>query len=124
MPLPVTADEVRVHGDTREQRARRIAWAYRRQLESSDLSACRALDQVMYEVGEFWVADKRPLDPDELLAAPDMASLLAIQPHDLRNWASRGYINRYCADDGSPKYHTGEVVAHMAAAHAARRTRR
>ena len=120
MPLPLNATDIRVPGDNREQRARRIAWAYRRQLEASDPEACRAIDQLCYQAEEFWVHDQRPLDPEELLSAPDLASLLAIQPYDLRNWSQRGYIGKYCADDGSPVYHTGEVVAHMAKRHADR----
>ena len=74
----------------------------------------------MYEAGEYWVADRRPLDPEELLPAADLAQYLGLRPYDLRNWSNRGHIGKYCAPDSSPLYHTGEVLAHMANQHAAR----
>jgi hypothetical protein len=120
VPLPVSLSQVAVPGDSREQRARRIAALYRQQLEASDPAACRALDQLMYDAGEYWVADRRPLDPEELLSAPDLAQYLGIRQYDLRNWSNRGHIGKYTADDGSPLYSTGEVLAHMASKHATR----
>lgn len=107
-------------GDTREDRARRVALSYRRLMEMAlqgqieDLAkAFEALDSKWIELGQHWVKPGDvPLDLDDWLAPADLVELFGVDAHDLRNWAQRGHIRSIRLSSRRSLYCVGDVVAY------------
>jgi hypothetical protein len=101
-------------GDSREDRAKRVALAYRHRLAELDPSAAAELDEQWAELGAGWVAPApAPLDLDAWHSAGEMAELLHIDPQYLRDWARRKHI-RVIQDTRKRRlYCVGDVVAYM-----------
>jgi hypothetical protein len=100
-------------GDSPEDRAKRIALAYRRQLAAVDPLAAVALDDHWACVGAGWVKPATaPLDLDEWLTPGEMADKLHIDPRRMRDWARRNKI-RVLDVRGVRKYCVGDVIEYM-----------
>lgn len=109
-------------GDSREDRAKRVALSYRRlalAIAAGDVAdptaALADLDARWDERGAGWVAPTRaPLDLDAWLTAGEVARLLCIDPQRLRDWARRGHIRTMQAQLAGPRrYCVGDVVSYQ-----------
>jgi hypothetical protein len=110
-------------GDSREDKARRVADSYRdlvrriAQGQCDDPAGeCHRLDQTWIARGIDWLNPNRdkPLDPDEWMTAPDLAALIGRPRKDIYNWARLGHIQQRCGPDGAPEYLAGSVVQYHA----------
>jgi hypothetical protein len=110
--------------DSREDRVRRVALAYRQLIDlvlagriDDLLDARDKLDERWSELGQGWVRPTyAPLDPEAWLTPAELAELLYIDPHALRNWHRRGHIRRIQNGD-SFTYNVGDVMSYYAARH-------
>jgi hypothetical protein len=115
-------------GDTREDRARRVALSYRRLMEMAlagqiddPAAAFEQLDSKWLELGQHWLKPgQTPLDLDEWMTPADMAELFSIDPHDLRNWAARGHIRAIIDSSRRHLYCVGDVVEYARQRHVRR----
>lgn len=107
-------------GDTREDRAKRVALSYRRlaqQFAAGDVTdqdgALADLDGRWRELGAGWIEPTSvPLDLDAWLRAGAMAELLSIDPRCLRDWARLGHI-RVLQMGGARHYCVGDIVGYQ-----------
>lgn len=103
-------------GDTREDRAKRVALSYRRRLAEIDPGSVAQLDAHWREHGAGWVEPAQtPLRLDDWHAAGEMSELLHINARALRDWARRHpYQFRLMHDArGRRLYCVGDVVEYM-----------
>lgn len=107
-------------GDSREDKARRVAISYRELLFEISQGRCadpagnlHRLDTRWSELGIFWHLPSRPdllTDPDEWMRAPDLAHAIDRTRKDIYNWARRGHIQQRASADGEPEYLVGSVI--------------
>ena len=116
-------------GDSREDKARRVAGSYRDLIQRIAMGQCddpagdlHRLDETWTARGITWIRPNRttPLDPDQWLTAPELAEIIGRPRKDIYNWARLGHIEQRCGPDGTPEYLTGSVIQY----HARLRTRR
>ena len=90
---------------------RRIIDAYRSKLMEVSPAACNEVDDQMYAEGEKWVCDERPIDPDKLMTAPEIADRIGYKVYDIRNWARRNPDAIPAHRDGrNVRYRLGDVL--------------
>ncbi len=117
-------------GETREDKAKRIARAYREALV--DLAAGRSnnpgadlylLDEQWIDLGAYWVRpDRAPINPDDWVNLRDAAHFADRNEKTIRVWAHRGHIEQRCAADGSPEYHLQSLIDYQRRRNADART--
>lgn len=101
-------------GDTAVDRARRIGRSYRAELYAVDPERCAQLDTKARLLGEGWVAPARvTYDVNDLLAAPEAAAILSVEPGTVRQWGARGLVKRHQTVDGT-RYRLGDLIDHQA----------
>lgn len=100
-------------GDSPEDKAKRVALAYRQRLEACNPLAAAELDTYWQAHGAGWVTPAHtPLDLDEWLTPSEMADRLHIDPRRMRDWARRGQI-RVMDINARRMYCVGDVIEHM-----------
>lgn len=83
-------------GDTALQRARSVAIAYRTHLHTANPRVCDALDEAAVAAGETWVVPRTvTVALDDLLSTAAAAELAGVQPATIRQWRTRGYVDRH-----------------------------
>lgn len=89
--------------------------AYRRLAEAVAPSETAQLDALVRRDPElaYRIGEDNPIDKDEFLSAADVACLVGVDANTPRVWAARGLIEKYTAEDGSPRYLVSEVVELM-----------
>lgn len=105
-------------GDSREDKAKRVALSYRQLVEDITQGRCYDPADDLYRLDQRWAAygihwPNPPLDhiePDEWLTAADVAHLADRTPADIYRWARRGNIQQRASADGSPEYLVGSVI--------------
>lgn len=113
-------------GDSREDKAKRIALSYRQLVEDiinggiqAPATALARIDQRWATHGHYW-----PNPPDELIddlafddwhTAADLAHLLHCTPADIYRWARRGNIEQRVSADGCPEYSLASARRYLAA---------
>jgi hypothetical protein len=107
-------------GDSREDKARRIALSYRELVFEISQGRCddpagalHRIDAHWSQLGVHWHLPSRPdmlTEPDEWMSAPDVAHAIDRTRKDIYNWASRGHIQQRCGPDGTPEYLVGSVI--------------
>lgn len=109
-------------GDSREEKARRVALSYRHLVEvllttglKDPQAALAELDAKWLDLQQFWLfADRRPLNVDEWLSASEMAEIVFLPAQVIRMWGVRGHV-RVRVLDGLNRYNVGDVVEYEAA---------
>ncbi|WP_458317125.1 hypothetical protein [Mycolicibacterium brisbanense] len=109
-------------GDSREDRAKRIARSYRELIFditqgriADPAGALHRLDRQWMSYGVNWHMPQRtPLDPEEWMSAPDLANAIGRTRRDIYNWARLGHIEHRCGPDGAPEYSVGSVISYQA----------
>ena len=109
-------------GDSREDKAKRVAREYRKLVEGiaqgivQDAGkALVALDQYWQDRGVFWmIPHDAPMDPDKWYSAADLAHLIGRVQRDIYDWARRGHIQQRLTEDGSPEYLLGSAIEYKA----------
>ena len=98
-------------GDSPLVQARRVALAYRQQLDQVDPQRCAKLDKIMTGWGQGW-AIPRPItaDPDAWLGPADAADLATVSTTDLRRLRAEGRLSGRRGPDGW-KYQVREIMA-------------
>jgi len=87
-------------GDSREDKAKRVALSYRRIMQNVAQHRCddpagelHRLDQHWKQLGVHWhIPNNIPLDPETWLTAPELAHAIGRTTRDIYNWARRGHI--------------------------------
>lgn len=104
-------------GDSREDRAKRIALSYRRALEAVAREYPRAaeklsdLDDHWCEVGQGWLRPTNaPLRLEDWLTAIEIADLFNQAPKTIYDWGRRGRIRTITNNAGDRLYCVGDVV--------------
>ncbi len=107
-------------GDSREDRARRIALSYRQLVLDIAQGRCNdpagylhRLDRHWAEHGEFWPCPGPLPVVDDWLTAADLAHLIHRSPRDIYRWARRGAIRQRTSADGSPEYSLSSAIAYQ-----------
>lgn len=106
-------------GDTREDKAKRIAQSYRQlavDIINGEIpnppTALTKLDQRWLEHGAFWaVPSQDPYDPTQWVHAVDAAHYADVEPGTIRKWAERGHIRVDHDHNGAPIYNIGDLRA-------------
>lgn len=100
-------------GDTPVERARRIARSYRDALLAAEPDTCTALDARAARLGQGWITPK-PLayHDDDLLTAPEVATMCDVQPGTVDQWRKRG-LPVTTTPDG-PRFLVRDVLAYHA----------
>lgn len=107
-------------GDSREDRARRIALSYRHLAQTLDAGLTALLDATWRERGEGWVLPAHdPLRIDDWLTAPAMAALFHKDAKTIYDWGRRHNI-RVMIVNGQRHYCVGDVVAYESSIRARR----
>jgi hypothetical protein len=108
--------------DSREDRARRVALAYRQLAElmiagqlPDPVASLRRLDDKWIELGQGWVVPTHaPLDPDAWLSPSELAELLHLEARALQDWHRRGHIRRIKRHGSPAVYSVGDVIKYYA----------
>jgi hypothetical protein len=123
-------------GDSREDRAKRVALSYRDVLHHiarghldeyglpyDPAGELHRLDQHWADLGIYWHLPRPAMliDPDEWMGAPDLAFHIDRTPRDIYNWARRGHIVQRVGPDGAPEYSVASVIAYQRKQRARRR---
>lgn len=104
-------------GDSREEKARRVAQSYRQLVIEIAQNRCDdpagalyRLDHCWADLGIYWpVPSDVPLDPDDWMSAPDLAHAINRDRRDIYNWARLGRIEQRAGADGTPEYSVESV---------------
>jgi hypothetical protein len=90
---------------------RMLALAYRALALLGDPEGCAALDRIVEQLGETWVAPHRPHhDPDDLINRDQAARILCIKPNSVTQLAKRERLRVYRpTTDRRPRYRAGDV---------------
>lgn len=109
-------------GDTREDKAKRVALSYRGILQRITQGACEdpagdlhRMDEHWAQLGVHWPRPRPDLlidNEDEWMSAPDLADALDRDRRDIYNWARLGHIEQRAGPDGAPEYSVSSVVAY------------
>jgi hypothetical protein len=70
-------------------RYRRIIDAYRSKLLEVDERACMSVDIKVEDWGDGWVTDERPVDPNRLMTAREIADQFGLTVYNIRDWSRR-----------------------------------
>jgi hypothetical protein len=106
-------------GDSREDKAKRVALAYRDLIFDITQGHCddpaaelHRLNLKWAEHGIYWHLHRPELliDPDEWMSAPDLAHALDRTRKDIYNWARLGHITQRAGPDGTPEYLVASVL--------------
>lgn len=98
-------------GDSREDRAKRVALSYRNALATAAPGACAELDRHWQSLDAGWVKPSdTPLRLDDWLTANEMGELLSISPRGVYMLGYRDLIKVYERSDGQRVYRVGDVV--------------
>lgn len=106
-------------GDSREERAQRIANSYRGLLRDITQGRCpdpagalHRLDMKWRRYGVFWhMPTAAPeLDPHEWVGTRDAAHYADRAEATIRVWAHRGLVTTRTGPDGSPQYLLGSLM--------------
>lgn len=110
-------------GDTKLDRSRRVARAYRDALVRVDAHTCGLLDTAAVAVGETWIVPQHrpPLPAQEWVPAIRVADALGIEEQRVRKWGQRGQVPRLIDADGRPLFRLADCQARLAALRRARR---
>lgn len=110
-------------GDTREDKAKRVALSYRRLAERADPAAVADLDRQWQAEGVFWtVPSNSPIDTDAWLDAADIVvhlqHLVHLTEHQVRQMAYRKRkggdgILEEPGPDGRPRYNVGDLLGYL-----------
>ena len=106
-------------GDSREDRARRVALSYRalaynilRGNYIDPLASLKTLDDNWIESGQTWIRPTdQPLRLDDWLTNIDMSELFHISAKSIYDWGRRGHI-RIAIIDGEKRYNVGDLVTY------------
>lgn len=109
-------------GDSREDKAKRVALSYRQLVFDISQGRCfdpagdlHRLDQQWLEYGAFWaVPSWDPYDADDWVHAADAGHYADVEPGTIRKWAERGHIRVDHDHDGAPIYNIGDLRAYDA----------
>ncbi|KIU18312.1 hypothetical protein [Mycolicibacterium llatzerense] len=111
-------------GDSREDKAKRVARSYRDLAErlthgrvDNPGAELYLLDQYWAEYDVHWQHEER-IDiledrDDEWMPARDLAHAVDRDRKDIYNWARAGHIKQRAGADGTPEYHVGSVKAYV-----------
>lgn len=117
-------------GDTKEDKAKRVALSYRGLVQRVTQGHCddpagdlHRLDEHWAELDIHWTRPSRiPFDPDDLLTAAEVvvcfAHFTTLTEGQVRQWAymkrkgGEG-INEELGSDGKPRYQAGDVMAYL-----------
>lgn len=108
-------------GDSREERAKRIARAYRELIFDITQGRCddpagamHRLDMKWRKYGVFWHMPTAapPLDENEWVNNRDAAHYADRAEATIRTWAHRGHIETRTGRDGSTQYLLGSLMAY------------
>ncbi|RFZ41385.1 hypothetical protein DAVIS_02654 [Mycobacterium marinum] len=99
-------------GDSREDKAKRVALSYRQLAFDIAQGRCddpagdlHRLDQRWSSYGVYWpVPNSIPVDLEEWLSAAELAHYVDRTPADIYRWARRGAIEQRTSADGAPEY--------------------
>ncbi|KQU33555.1 DNA-binding protein [Rhodococcus sp. Leaf233] len=109
--------------DTPLERSRKVAQWYRAALLEANPAQCGRVDDKIEELGQRWV---KPVelagDLDTLMSATEIANMFGLDARTVRQWGSRGHIERL-QSDGKPMYLLRDIVDYMAATRRERSTR-
>lgn len=108
-------------GETRDQRAKRVARSYRDLVQDIAQGRCtdpagelHRLDMHWQQFGIRWlIPDRKPIDINGWMTAPDLAQYLDRTRKDIYNWARLGHIEQRASADGSPEYSVSSVVSYQ-----------
>ena len=108
--------------DSREDRARRVALSYRQLVEMAIAGRIPCLPDALAKLDERWCSLSQgwvkpthaPLDPESWLTPKEIADLLHIDTHDLRNWHARGHVRRRETQGFPPRYSVEDVIKYGA----------
>lgn len=105
-------------GDNREERAKRVALAYRTALFNHAPEACEVLDEHWISLDQFWIRPtNQPLRLDDWLTEKEIGEMLSISSKGVYMLGHRGRIPCYEVN-GVRLYRVGDVVQY----HSERRT--
>lgn len=99
-------------GDSPTVIARRVAWAYRQQLEKSDPKECAELDRIVAGLGQQW-ATVQPVTrtPDEWVSARDAADITSLSLDQLRGLRRAGRLTGRQKSPRRWEYQVIELIA-------------
>jgi hypothetical protein len=109
-------------GDSREDRAKRVAQSYRELLVqiargevSSPIEALFVVDEFWREREQYWLITSTidPYDDDDWINATDAADYVNSTPKAIRHWAERGHIRRRVSG-GNVYYSVADMRAYEA----------
>lgn len=108
-------------GDSREDRAKRVARSYRNLIFEISQGRCadpagslHRLDAHWASLGVHWTTPSPyPLEPGDWLSAADMAHAIDRTRKDIYNWARAGHIEQRCGPDGAPEYSVTSVLEYQ-----------
>lgn len=121
--MPLSEQKVwRFPGDSREDRAKRVALSYRHLCEEAAAGRVEDMGESLHRLDWAWrdygvnwhVPSPAPLDIEEWKDATEMAHFADCTPRNIRDWHYRGHITSRTAVDGTPVYNVGEVIQYMA----------
>jgi hypothetical protein len=96
-------------------RYRRIIDAYRAKLMEVNPRACDEVDDWLYDLGEGWVSDDRPLELDKPMTAGQIAKRFGLEVHNIRAWARRHPDKiRKISVEGNVLFIPREILAYRA----------
>lgn len=103
--------------DDRLQRRSRIAHMWRDLAHDLALhlgsEEANELDAALRAMGQTWILDGAPTDPDALLTASELAEVADVQLSAVTNWIRRWPLCSYATNDaGRPMYRWGDVLDH------------
>jgi hypothetical protein len=77
--------------DTPVERARRVAWSYREQLNALAPEACRQLDERTLQLGQKWIVPRLTLySDDDQLTIDEVADFCDVKLGTVDRWIARG----------------------------------
>ncbi|MBE5453461.1 hypothetical protein E3G52_000325 [Mycobacteroides abscessus] len=118
-------------GDSREEKAKRVALSYRALIEdiaagtiTNPIQALIERDRYWQDEGVFWIVPSpAPVDQDAWLSAADLvvhlAHIVQLTEGQVRNWAYRRRkgkgdgITERAGRDGKPEYSVADVLAYL-----------
>ncbi|AMU58961.1 hypothetical protein [Mycobacteroides abscessus] len=118
-------------GDSREDKAKRVALSYRQLLEdvaagriTDPMQALIERDRYWQDLGVYWaVPSVAPVDQEAWLSAADLvihlAHIVQLTEHQVRNWAYRRRkglgdgITERTGPEGKPEYNVADVLAYL-----------
>lgn len=98
-------------GDMAADRAKRIAIAYRRELEKVDPDACQLLDDQFANMAESWMLPTLALhDPDDWVRIEEAALMVGRGTSAIHKWIQRKLLPSLKDDAGRSIVRVGDVL--------------